>query len=185
MDINLTNQFLIAMPNLLDPNFNRSVTYICDHNEEGAMGITINRPLNINLGEILQQMNIESTDPLIEQLPIYAGGPVNVDQGFIIHEPSQKWQATLVTSDSIAITMSQDILHDLARGAGPAKNLISLGYAGWDAGQLENEIKENCWITVPADPKIIFDYPAEQRWSAACQKLGFDINALSNDIGHG
>ncbi len=181
----LANQFLIAMPNLDDPIFYRTVTYICEHTEKGAMGIIINRPMHILLGDIFQQMAIESDDPLLNQQPIFAGGPVGPEQGFILHEPSATaWQSTFQTSKEVAVTTSKDILIDMAAGKGPQKSFISLGYAGWEAGQLEEELKQNCWINMPADAKILFEKPIEERWNAAVATIGIDLSHLSNDIGH-
>ena len=181
---NLTNQFLIAMPGLLDPNFYQTVTYICAHNEEGAMGIVINRPLTIDLGEVLNQMNLKPCNEQIENIPIYHGGPVQADRGFVLHRPDKEWQSSIHISRDIGMTTSRDILQAIAKGRGPERSLIALGYAGWAAGQLETEIKENAWLSGPADAAIIFELPYEKRWESAARLVGIDMDKLSPDVGH-
>lgn len=181
---NLSNHFLIAMPQLADPNFYHTVTYICEHTEQGAMGVVINRPMDICLDEILQQMDIDVDDPHIGATQVYMGGPVQQERGFILHQPLGQWDASLQITDQIGITTSRDILEAIANGEGPDKALIVLGYAGWGAGQLEREMVENAWLTGPADSDIIFDLPDEQRWEAAAKLLGVDMNLLSGDAGH-
>ncbi|MDT8386096.1 MAG: YqgE/AlgH family protein [Thiogranum sp.] len=180
----LTNQFLIAMPSLEDPNFFRSVTYICEHNDEGALGLVINRPLEIQLGEILQHINLEDATPEARQVPIHLGGPVQRERGFVLHEPLGDWEATLRVTDRIGITSSMDILAAIARNKGPQRNLIALGYAGWGAGQLEQELADNAWLSGPMDPEILFTLPNEQRWKAAAALLGVDMNLLTGGAGH-
>ncbi|HHJ13987.1 MAG TPA: YqgE/AlgH family protein [Gammaproteobacteria bacterium] len=180
----LTNQFLIAMPALEDPNFFHSVTYICQHDEEGAMGLVINRPLNMQLGEILQHIRIRDASDEARQLPVFLGGPVQTERGFVLHSPLQEWEATMKVTDSIGITSSLDILHAIARGEGPDRKLITLGYAGWGAGQLEHELANNAWLSAPADPEVMFSLPVEQRWRAAASRLGVDLDLLSGDTGH-
>jgi len=180
----LTNQFLIAMPNLADPNFHHTVTYICAHNDDGAMGIIINRPLGIMLGEVLEQMKMKTDDEIIGKTPVYHGGPVQCDRGFVLHQPLQKWDSTLQVSHDVGVATSRDILRAIARGEGPANTFIALGYAGWAAGQLEQEIKDNAWLSGPADLDVIFRTPAEQRWHSAAALLGIDLDKLSIDIGH-
>lgn len=180
----LTNHFLIAMPQLDDPNFFHSVTYLCQHDEEGAMGIIINQPLEMRLNEILEDLKIEQTDSTIGQQAIYFGGPVQPDRGFILHPPAKNWQGTMFISDQIAITTSGDILSDIAQNDGPKQSLIALGYAGWGRGQLEQELAQNAWLSVPASAEIIFDTPVEKRWQAAASLLGVDLQFLSDDVGH-
>ena len=182
--IDLTNQFLIAMPSLADPNFFQTVTYVFSHNENGAMGIVINRPLNIDLGEIFSQMDLATNDADINNTPVYDGGPVKTDRGFIIHKPDARWQSSIRVSDKIEVTTSRDILEAISAGNGPKKSLIALGYAGWGAGQLEQEIMENCWLNTPSDTDIIFNAPAERRWEFAASLLGVDLQNLSAQIGH-
>ncbi|OGT64847.1 MAG: hypothetical protein A3I13_03520 [Gammaproteobacteria bacterium RIFCSPLOWO2_02_FULL_47_50] len=181
---NLTNQFLIAMPGLVDPNFYHTVTYICAHNEEGAMGIVINRPLGLLLNEVLEQMNITSRNDLIAQMPVYQGGPVQADRGFVLHHPIREWDYSIEICNTIGIATSRDILKAIANGEGPENSLIALGYAGWGAGQLEREIKENVWLNAPADTSIIFKTPTESRWGAAAALAGVDLDKLSSDVGH-
>jgi len=182
---NLTNHFLIAMPNLLDPNFYQTVTYVCMHSDEGAMGIVINRPLEVDLGDVLEHMNIEAADPAASRIPIFEGGPVQRERGFVLHQPAGKWEAMLTMSNNVGITTSRDILGAIAEGNGPPHVLIALGYAGWDAGQLEKEMAENAWLSTPADSSIIFSTPTEKRWEAAAASLGVDLTLLSSDAGHG
>jgi putative transcriptional regulator len=181
---NLTNNFLIAMPGLSDPNFFQTVTYICAHNEDGAMGIVINRPLELDLGEVLAQMNLVPSNDEIEKIPIYQGGPVQTDRGFVLHRPEVTWQSSINVSSEIGVTTSRDILQAIAEGKGPDNALIALGYAGWAAGQLEDEIKENAWLNGPADANIIFNIPCERRWERAAALLGVDLEKLSPHIGH-
>lgn len=180
----LTNQFLIAMPGLADPNFFHTVTYICAHNQDGAMGIIINRPLGLILNDVLEQMEIRAENYNIGETPIYQGGPVQSDRGFVLHKPIQKWEYCIEISDDIGIATSRDILKAIADGKGPENSFIALGYAGWAAGQLEQEIKENAWLNAPADSGIIFNTPVEQRWAAAAALAGIDIEKLSNNVGH-
>ncbi|WP_275097407.1 YqgE/AlgH family protein [Sedimenticola hydrogenitrophicus] len=182
--VSLTNQFLIAMPRLDDANFHHTVTYLCQHGEEGAMGIVINRPSGLRLNDILDQLDInDSTLPSAEQ-PIFIGGPVQTDRGFVLHTSGGTWESTLRITSSISITTSRDILDAIARGKGPAKSLIALGYAGWGVGQLEQEMSANAWLNGPAPESVLFDLPAEARWEAAAQAIGIDLNLLSGDAGH-
>ena len=181
---NLTNQFLIAMPSLKDPNFERTVTYICAHNEEGAMGIVINKPLDIGLGEIFDQMDISTTNPDTNNKLIFHGGPVYTDRGFILHQANEEWDSSIIVSDDICVTTSKDILEAIAKGDGPDESLIALGYAGWAGGQLEQELMDNAWLSGPANLEIIFDTPYEQCWQSAADHMGIDIEKLSTDIGH-
>lgn len=180
----LTNQFLIAMPGLEDTNFHHTVTYLCQHGVEGAMGIVINRPSGLRLNDILDQLDIsESKLPSAEQ-PIYIGGPVQTDRGFVLHTTGGEWDSTLKITSSISITTSRDILDAIAQGKGPTKTLIALGYAGWGVGQLEQEMSANAWLNGPAPENVLFDLPAEARWEAAAQALGVDLNLLSGEAGH-
>ncbi|MCG6864270.1 MAG: YqgE/AlgH family protein [Thiogranum sp.] len=180
----LTNQFLIAMPGLEDPNFFHSVTYICEHNADGALGLVVNRPLEMRLGEILQHIQLDHAEPEARQMPVHLGGPVQQDRGFVLHEPLGNWEATLKVTDRIGITSSIDILHAIARNEGPERSLITLGYAGWGAGQLEQEMADNAWLSGPANPEILFHTPDEERWRAAAASLGVDLDLLSGDAGH-
>ena len=180
----LTNHFLIAMPNLRDPNFARTVTLICEHSIEGAMGIVINRSTDLRLTDVLQQMNIDGGASHNRDTPVYLGGPVQNNRGFLLHEPLGSWESTLAVTPSLGVTTSRDILAALADNSGPQRFLLALGYAGWTAGQLEREIGENTWLSGPADPEILFDTPTEGRWAAAAQHLGVNLAALSGEAGH-
>ena len=181
----LKNHFLIAMPNLGDPNFYHSVTYICEHNDEGAMGIVINRPSTITLEDLLPQMGLEP-DPRYVATAVLEGGPVEPDHGFLIHSSDGKsnWKSSMPITDHIALTTSRDILETLTTSEGPDKLIIALGYAGWGAGQLEQEILENSWLTVPANEEILFNLPFDKRWQAAADIIGIDLNQLSSEAGH-
>jgi len=178
------NQFLIAMPALDDPNFSRTVTYLCDHNEEGAMGLVINRPLDIDVRELFSHLKIDDNQHDVGYTPIFQGGPVQTERGFVLHRGIGEWEASIVVTDDIAVTLSQDIIEAIAHGQGPDEYLITLGYAGWGAGQLEAELAANAWLNGPAEAGIIFDTPIEQRWSASAHHLGIELTALSPDIGH-
>ncbi len=181
---NLTNHFLIAMPNLLDPNFYQTVTYICAHNDDGAMGIIINRPLDLMLEDVLKQMDMDSSNSQTEQMPVFHGGPVQTDRGFVLHLPLKEWDSSITVNDEISITTSRDILHAIANGEGPNNSLIALGYAGWSAGQIEQEIKDNAWLNGPANTSIIFNTPIEKRWESAALLLGVEMDKLTTDVGH-
>lgn len=181
---NYANQLLIAMPGMQDPNFEATVTLICEHTEEGALGIIINRPLDLRLGDVLGQLSLTTEDEDINDAQILAGGPVGHERGFVVHGGNAEWEATLAVSDEIRVTFSRDILAAIAGGRGPGKALVALGYAGWEAGQLEAEMMANAWLNVSATPDIVFDVPYEQRWQAAAKQLGIDINRLASDAGH-
>ncbi len=181
---NFTDHFLIAMPQLSDPHFYHTVTYICEHGDTGALGITINRPLELSVADMLEQISITVTDESLRHRPVYLGGPVHPNRGFVLHSPTQNWESTLNITDRICLTTSKDILEALARGEGPAKSFIALGYAGWDKGQLEYEIINNAWLNAEAVYEIIFDSPNEQRWPLAAQRLGVNIHTLSGEAGH-
>jgi putative transcriptional regulator len=184
----LTNHFLVAMPILVDPYFIRSVVYICEHNEKGAIGIVVNQPLQafrINLSEILQAIiggKSEYTNSI--QFPILCGGPIHPERGFVIHPPSGKWQSSLQMNSEICVTTSKDILQAIAKQQGPERFIFSLGYANWVAGQIEQEIINNFWLTIPADPNILFDVPFNKRWLKAMNSLGVDVNKLVCCGGH-
>lgn len=180
----LTGQLLIAMPAMADPNFHRTVTYICEHSEHGALGLIINRPLDIDLGEVFQQLSMTAHDPELASQPILRGGPVQMDRGFVIHGSEHTWETTANITDSIQVTTSQDILTAMAAGNGPTQAMVALGYAGWGAGQLEYEITENAWLSAPATRQILFDTPFEDRWADAAALLGVDLATLSTDAGH-
>ncbi len=180
----LANQFMVAMPQLADPNFFHSVSLICEHNENGAMGIVINRPLEISLADVLDHMEIEPIDSNVARLMVYAGGPVETERGFVIHDASETWNSSLIISDTLAVTTSRDILEAIARGEGPNKSLVALGYAGWAAGQLEEEIIKNAWLSAPATDSILFETEFEKRWEAAAALVGVNVHLLSSETGH-
>ena len=182
----LTGQFLIAMPTLDDPNFAHTVTYICQHTEEGALGIVISRPLeDMRLGDILASMGIEVADEAVAAQPVYFGGPVQPERGFVLHTPVGDWLGTRAVDGQVGLTTSRDILEAIAAGRGPEKFLVALGYAGWGAGQLEREMLDNAWFNVRADPEILFDLIPAQRWKAAAARLGIDLDRMSSQVGHG
>ncbi len=182
--VSLTNQFLIAMPGLQDANFHHTVTYLCQHGREGAMGIVINRPSGLRLNDILEQLEISDSALSSAEQPIYIGGPVQTDRGFVLHSSGSEWDSTLQITPAISITTSRDILDAIAQGKGPEKSLIALGYAGWGVGQLEQEMSANAWLNGPAPEHVLFDLPAEARWEAAAKALGIDLNLLSGEAGH-
>lgn len=180
----LENQLLIAMPSLEDHYFNKTVTYICEHNDQGAMGLIINLPVNITLNELLSQLDdeLESTDVLEQQ--VLSGGPVSQQRGFVLHSPQDCWNSSLSLSPKMMITTSKDILLALGTDKAPDNFIVTLGYAGWGPGQLEQEIQANSWLLTEADNEILFNTPIEQRWRKATEKLGIDIAHLSSDVGH-
>lgn len=180
----LHNHFLIAMPALADPNFAHTVTYMCEHNEEGALGIIINRPLELTLGEVLSHMQIEASASVDTTVPVFFGGPVQPERGFILHSPPGEWSSSLSITDDIALTTSRDVITAIAHGEGPKRFLLALGYAGWGAGQLEQEMADNAWLSGPADPRLLFEAPVEERWEAAAALLGIDLHLLSSEAGH-
>lgn len=182
--INLTNHFLIAMPAMTDPFFAKSLTYVCEHNAEGAMGIVVNRPISLTLSELFAQINMPLKQAALEDMPVHFGGPVQTDRGFVLHNAGGKWQSTLQVNDKIELTTSKDILQAVGEGTGPEHLLVTLGYAGWSEGQLEQELAANAWLSVPASAHILFDIPAEERLPAAMALLGVDYASLSEEAGH-
>ena len=182
--ISLINHFLIAMPGLGDPNFSRSVTLICEHSDQGALGIIINRPMDLNLRDVLAQMDIDPPHSGQLDMPVHLGGPVNTKQGFLLHEPVGHWQSTLPISATLGVSTSRDILEAVAQNRGPDRYFLALGYAGWAPGQLEQEIADNTWLSGPADNKILFSTPPPERWRAAAGLLGVDLTTLSGETGH-
>lgn len=181
----LNNQFIIAMPNLADPNFAHTVTYLCQHSEDGALGIVINRLTDMKLGEIFKQMDITVTSRAAAESTVFAGGPVQQEHGFVIHTSGGDWNATMAVSETISLTTSRDVLEAIAAGEGPEQYLVALGYAGWAEGQLEKEIMDNAWLNTPYDKQVLFDTPIDLRWSAAADQIGININQLTAPAGHG
>ena len=182
--VNLTHHFLIAMPAMVDPHFARSLTFVCEHNDQGALGIVVNRPIDMNLHSLLEQVDIASDNERFKAVPVHFGGPVQVDRGFVLHTPVGKWQSTLAVGAELGLTTSKDIPEAVSRGDGPAQILVTLGYAGWAPGQLEHELAQNAWLTVQAQPQVMFDLPAEERLAAAMGLLGVDYAKLSEVAGH-
>jgi putative transcriptional regulator len=180
----LRNHFLIALPAMADPNFSRAVTLLCHHNDDGAMGIVLNRLSSYRLGEVLRQMDMQADDPAIASAPVLLGGPVQPERGFVLHEPtSEVWDSTFSVSPELQLTTSRDVLAAMARSAGPARALVALGYAGWSAGQLESELQANAWLTVAADNRILFETPLEERWNAAAGLMGVDLRRVTSYSG--
>jgi len=180
----LRDHFLLAMPCLSEGIFSHSVTYICEHGESGAMGIVINQPLDLSVDEIFEHLQINPRQDFSD-MPVMAGGPVQIDHGFVLHRKCDtRWEASLKVTPEITLTTSRDILRAIANDNGPDDHLIALGYAGWSAGQLEQELAENSWLTLPANSDIIFSTPADQRLGAAAALLGIDMNLISGEAGH-
>lgn len=185
--MNLTNHFLVAMPSMKDPYFQRSVIYICEHNQHGAMGIMINAPIDITVGGMLQKVEIVAKQAQMgESLkqPVHNGGPVAEDRGFILHQPKDDYQSSIKMTDELIMTTSKDILAVLGTDDEPEQYLVALGYSGWEPGQLESELADNSWLTMEADPNIIFETPVQDRWQSAVQSLGIDAAHLSTQAGH-
>ncbi len=181
----LRNQFLIAMPSLSDPNFSHSLIYICEHSEKGTMGLAVNRPMDIPLSRVYEQLELSDTDPSGDQV-LLSGGPVGIERGFVLHPTNeQSWESTLKISPQVSLTASRDIIADMASGSGPRDAVVMLGYASWSPGQLEEEIANNAWLTVHADADIIFHTPFEERTRAAASSIGVDLSKLSGASGHG
>lgn len=181
----LNNQFLVAMPGLTDGHFDHSVTFLCEHTQEGALGLIINRPMDLTLRDMLQHMELRC--PALEEAgvpPVYWGGPVHPERGFVLHGPPSDWEATLAISEEVFVTTSRDILQAIGQGNGPERFLVTLGYAGWAAGQLEGEIRQNAWLNAPADLDVLFSLPATDRWEAAARLLGIDGRLLGPGAGH-
>lgn len=180
----LSNHFLIALPQLDDPNFARSVTFICRHDEEGAMGLTINRVSDYHLAEVLSQLGLEGSAGHIGRREVLLGGPVHPERGFVLHlDDGREWDSSYQVSERLKLTTSRDVLASMAAGKGPERSLLALGCAGWDAGQLEEELAANSWLTVPADESVLFEVPIEQRWSRAAGLLGVDLRLLTDYSG--
>ncbi len=180
----LANQFLIALPALADSPFARTVTLICQHDAEGAMGVVVNRPAEYTLGDVFEQMGIDSEDDALRAQPVLAGGPVHPERGFVLHDGKGEWDSSLEIADGLSVTTSRDILEAMARGEGPRHVAVALGCAGWGAGQLEHELVDNSWLTAPADGEILFALPLQQRWQAAAARIGVDMTRMADYSGH-
>ena len=181
---NFTHHFLIAMPHMADPHFARALTYIAEHNEQGALGIIVNRPIDMTLASLFERIEVPLEAEGFDTQPVYFGGPVQTDRGFVLHRPVGDWHSTLKVSDDVGLTSSRDVLQAIGAQGEPREVLVTLGYAGWTAGQLEQELMDNAWLTVPADMSIVFELPPEERLAAAMQKLGVDFANLSEVAGH-
>lgn len=186
--IDLTNQFLIAMPGMVDGNFAGTVVYLCEHSDNGALGLVINRPTDINLKNLFERVDLTLERDDLAARPVFYGGPVQTERGFVLHEglgdDGEHYSSTLKISGGLEMTTSRDVLEALSSGAGPKRVFVTLGYAGWSAGQLEDEISRNGWLSVNADPELIFATPVEQRYDKALSLLGVDRNFLMGEAGH-
>ncbi|MDA0149929.1 YqgE/AlgH family protein [Vibrio sp. LaRot3] len=186
--MNLTNHFLVAMPGMKDPYFQRSVIYVCEHNEDGAMGLMINSPIEVTIGKMLEKVDVQPVHPQLRteklEMPVLNGGPVSEDRGFILHQPKDRYESSIQMTEQIMVTTSKDILSVLGTEAEPNQYIVALGYSGWEPGQLETELAENSWLTIEADPDIMFETPVKERWQKAVQMLGIDVAQLSSQIGH-
>lgn len=185
--LNLANHFLIAMPSMQDPIFGGTVVYVCEHNENGVLGVVINKPTDMTMEVLFERIDLEvssAAERHLESEPIMFGGPVQDDRGFVLHTPGAHYSSSLTVTNDVAFTTSIDVLEAVARGHGPERMMVSIGYAGWSPGQLEDELARNGWLTVAADPRIVFDVPIEDRYNAAMKLLGFDPLMLNSEAGH-
>ena len=191
--INLTNHFLIAMPGMVDGTFSRSVVYVCEHSQRGALGLIINKPGDISLADLFERVDLPLSRPELGAQPVFQGGPLQTERGFVLHDPivaeglapdQTVYASTLAVPGGLEMTTSKDVLEALSSGAGPRRVLVTLGYASWGEGQLESEIARNSWLTVDADADLIFEAPIEQRYDLALRRLGLEAWMLSPDIGH-
>ncbi|WP_229207118.1 MULTISPECIES: YqgE/AlgH family protein [Telluria group] len=185
--LNLANHFLIAMPSMHDPIFGGTVVYVCEHNENGVLGVVINKPTDMTMEVLFDRIDLEvssAAERHLESEPIMFGGPVQDDRGFVLHTPGAHYSSSLTVTNDVAFTTSIDVLEAVARGQGPERMMVSIGYAGWSPGQLEDELARNGWLTVAADPRIVFEVPIEERYQAAIKLLGFDPLMLNSEAGH-
>ncbi|MBK8114378.1 MAG: YqgE/AlgH family protein [Candidatus Accumulibacter sp.] len=182
--INLTDHFLIAMPAMVDSYFSKSLVYVAEHNERGALGVIVNRPIDMSLGTLLEKIDVPLEVDGFANLPVLFGGPVQTDRGFVLHRPVGQWQSTLAINDQVGLTSSRDILQAVARSGLPRDVMVTLGYAGWAAGQLEHELTQNAWLTVLAEPHILFELPYEERLASALELLGVNLANLADAAGH-
>ncbi|MFC5302215.1 YqgE/AlgH family protein [Azospira restricta] len=182
--VNLTDHFLIAMPAMADPYFSGTLVYICEHNEQGALGIIVNRPIDMTLAALFEKIEVPLETQGFDRMPVYFGGPVQTDRGFVLHRPIGGWQSTLAVNQQVGLTSSRDVLQAVGHEGDPREIIVTLGYSGWSAGQLEEELAQNAWLTVPAKPEILFDMPFEARLPAAMSALGVSFTNLAEDAGH-
>ena len=182
--VNLTDHFLIAMPAMSDPYFSRTLVYIAEHNEQGALGVIVNRPIDMNLATLFEKIEVPLEADGFADLPVFFGGPIQTDRGFVLHRPVGDWQSTLAVNRNVGLTSSRDVLQAVAREGEPRDVMVTLGYSGWSAGQLEAELAQNAWLTVAAEARIIFDLPYEERLASAMEALGIDFTHLADGAGH-
>lgn len=182
--MNLTNHFLIAMPAMDDPYFSKTLIYVAEHNDQGALGLIVNRPIDMDLATLFERIDVPLESPDLGKLPVYFGGPVQTDRGFVLHRPVGNWQSTLAVTPEVGLTSSRDVLLAVGKEGHPSEVMVTLGYSGWGAGQLENELAQNAWLTVPANSHILFDLPFEERLPSAMETLGIDFANLSEKAGH-
>ena len=183
-NVNLTDHFLIALPVMDDSFFSKTLVYIAEHNEQGALGIIVNRPIDMSLATLLEKIDVPLEAEGFAGLPVFFGGPVQTERGFVLHRPLGEWQSTLAVNPQVGLTSSRDVLQALARDGQPRDIMVTLGYSGWSAGQLEQELVQNAWLTVPADPHILFELPFEERLASAMDKLGISFTHLAEGVGH-
>ncbi len=182
--VNLTDHFLIAMPAMTDPYFSRTLVYIAEHNDQGALGVIVNRPIDMSLATLFEKIDLPLEAHGFADLPVFFGGPVQTDRGFVLHRPVGEWQSTLAINQHVGLTSSRDVLQAVAREGQPQDVMVTLGYSGWSAGQLEQELAQNAWLTVPAEARILFDLPYEERLASAMETLGIDFTNLAENAGH-
>lgn len=185
--LNLANHFLIAMPSMQDPIFGGAVVYVCEHNDKGVLGVVINKPTDMTMDVLFERIDLKVADDIQAEVanePIMFGGPVQDDRGFVLHTPGGHYSSSLAVTEEVAFTTSIDVLEAVASGDGPQRLLVSIGYAGWSPGQLEDELSRNGWLTVGADASVMFDLPIEQRYTAAIKLLGIDPMMLASEAGH-
>lgn len=180
----LANHLLVALPSLDEPPFARSVALICQHDDNGAMGVLVNQVSDYTLGDVFAQMEIETDDDDLRAVPVLNGGPVHPERGFVIHDDARGWDSSMAVAEGLYLTTSRDILEAMALGQGPRNALVTLGCAGWSAGQLEQELAENSWLTVPADAPLLFATPLDERWRLAASRIGVDLFRLTGYSGH-
>ena len=180
----LSNHLLVALPSLHDPQFERSVTLVCQHDGDGAMGVVVNRASEYTLGEVLQQMGIASDNDALQSQIVLAGGPVHSERGFVLHDGDREWDSSLAVGGGLYLTTSRDVLEAMARGDGPSQAVVALGCAGWGAGQLEQELVDDSWLMVPNRREVLFELPLEQRWQAAAGSIGVDLVNYASHSGH-
>jgi putative transcriptional regulator len=185
--LNLANHFLIAMPSMDDPVFGGTVVYVCEHNDKGVLGVIVNKPTDMTMETLFERIDLKLADNIDEDVvneAILFGGPVQDDRGFVLHTPGERYSSSLTVTPEVAFTTSIDVLEAVAAGDGPARMLVSIGYAGWSPGQLEDELARNGWLTVGADAHVLFDLPVEERYTAAIKLLGIDPVMLASEAGH-